>query len=633
MLKIKSQKPKLIPVLFLVFLGLFLVAQPARADFLGIVDSIWGAIKSSLDALDFIDTTILKYLVTFGIVVVFSQAFLFLSAFLLDWAINLPVQVGNNLVMAGWNFTSGLVNLFFILALVAIAFFWIFKMETWGMKKALPRLIIIALLINFSLLFVKIFVDIGDVFLQSLLTTFGKPSVFSWAKDLFSENFSSFITIILGIPSAYILMALIPGVSSLVAAGIGTWFLLDVTGVTGGFFLNTLVWVFLSLVLGLVFLAYFLLFLIRIIAIWLLAIFAPLALFAYIFPKTEKFFSEWLKNLLNWVFLGVVALFLLGLGIKLFGIVSGPETIEIGGRGTIFFPVFPYLFLIVYLIVCLYAAKKFTPKGTEMVWQVGAMALTRSMGLTTPGAGALTRRFEIKRAEKRQAEAKRIAAEMKAQNRPITLRERLKTGVWTRRPTPEKVFEAGKRAEVREKRLKETALAREIERVKGWGPGRQNDELLRQQRAVMKNFERIAAIVQQQAEKGKIGPEAEKLIKEAVKGGANPDLILARRPDLATTLGKNIKDVMDKIDAKTFREKTQIEAMRHPEVIKNFLMDGNKFDEFTKNASRTTKAAIKEGFVANAPQLKPNQFPSHYQAVVKDRLTKMFKTSPRWQTK
>lgn len=51
---------------------------------------------------------------------------------------------------AGYNITLGLANMGFIVALVVIAFATMFRQEGFGYKKALPRVIIAALLINFG---------------------------------------------------------------------------------------------------------------------------------------------------------------------------------------------------------------------------------------------------------------------------------------------------------------------------------------------------------------------------------------------------------------------------------------------------------------------------------------------------
>jgi len=203
----------------------------------------------------------------------------------------------------------------------------------------------------------------------------------------------------------------------------------------------------LNLFMGVIFLVYFLLFLVRIVAIWILAIFAPLAFFAYIFPKTEKFFGDWLKNLLNWSILGVVTLFLMGLGLNLFFIVTGPDfpaqwqaTNAINAKsGTISTPyLFNYIFLIVYLIVAFQAAKKLTPKGAEIVWRVGELALGGGTKLAQWGGRTLGQRAAIKRQEIKQRGAERIMEKMKTGR--LSFGERLRgaalvgPGVWARKP-------------------------------------------------------------------------------------------------------------------------------------------------------------------------------------------------------
>jgi len=642
----RGQKSGLTFLFLFVFLSFLLVPQPAQA-FLGITEDIWGVLHASLDALDFVDNTVLKYLTTFVILMLLSEALVVVAAVLLQWAIYLPVYVDNSLVQAGWNFTSGLVNIFFILALVVIALFWIFRSETFGMKKALTRLIIIALLINFSLLLVKIFVDIGDIFLQSLLVSFGEPDMVSWAIEPLKDNIASVIALVVAIPSAYLLIALVPGINALAAVGIGTWLFFDLLGVGGGLLLNGMVLTILNIIMGMIFLAYGFLFLARVVVIWLLAIFAPLAFFAYIFPKTEKYFWEWLKSLLNWALLGIVTLFLMGLGLKLFLIITGPEfpsqwrdvsTIEAqGGNIPPYF--FNYIFLIIYLIIALQVAKKFTPKGAEIAWKAGSLAFGGGMKLASMGGKALAYRAAIKRSETKQKGADRMAADMEADKKP-TLGERLQTGIWTRKPKLESVKETAAMAEIKTKGLKSKLIEEKREKILSKAPKDPTDradylenELLQEgKRGVLRNREKIAALVNLEADAGKIGPIGEGFVDEAIKSGANAKKILDRRPDLAASAGKTIEEVMNGMDAETFRKQTQKDAFKNKDVVKQLLADETKFFEITQRGSAEKKKMIKNTFKENAKYLSPRKLSPQQQVAATKKLKKMFKGDPKWQT-
>ena len=162
-------------ILVLLFCGLAIVPKPAFAVF-GIGDiGLLDLAMMQLDALDFVEGIILRFFYTLFILLIGTEIFVSVAAVLLQWAISLPINLSdsNALVQAGWNFTSGLTNLFFILALLGIALAYIFKAETWGMKKALPQLIIAALLINFSLLFAQIFAGIFQIVSNRKSGSFG----------------------------------------------------------------------------------------------------------------------------------------------------------------------------------------------------------------------------------------------------------------------------------------------------------------------------------------------------------------------------------------------------------------------------------------------------------------------------
>jgi len=63
----------------------------------------------------------------------------------------------------GWHVTRDISNMFFILFMIIVAFATILKIENYGIKKLLPKIIGIALLINFSLVICYFVVDITNI--------------------------------------------------------------------------------------------------------------------------------------------------------------------------------------------------------------------------------------------------------------------------------------------------------------------------------------------------------------------------------------------------------------------------------------------------------------------------------------
>lgn len=411
---ILAKKKKLILLSFFVLFGLFLIPKPVRADFFGIADSFWGLLESQLDALDFGEGAVLQLIFYLILLLAQSQALLYLSAALLEWAINFPINLGvttiNPLITSGWQFTSGLVNALFILIFVVIALAYILGIETFGAKKALPRLIIVALLINFSPVFIGAVVDIVQLTLKAIVNALG-PNLPSLAIAPLTSSLWNFITGYFFVIGVYTVVALIPyanvaGMVALIAAVVAEAFL-------GTFSLSVLL-IVLGFAVGLLFLFYFLIFIIRVAMIWMLTILAPLAFAALVLPATQKYWKQWLQLLLEWLFFGIIVVLLGGLGLKLFAentVVPFTGPISIGSIGL--FPAFTYnyLFLLIYLgIIFYYSKKKFAPElATVLINQgIGLAKRARPMARRAKeGVQEWARGQERMQAwARRQAEAK-----------------------------------------------------------------------------------------------------------------------------------------------------------------------------------------------------------------------------------
>ncbi|MHA1221107.1 MAG: hypothetical protein ACTSQB_05185, partial [Candidatus Heimdallarchaeota archaeon] len=63
----------------------------------------------------------------------------------------------------GWEISRDIVNGFFILGLVVIAFATILRIERYGIKQLLPKFIIVALLINFSFVICGVIIDMTQI--------------------------------------------------------------------------------------------------------------------------------------------------------------------------------------------------------------------------------------------------------------------------------------------------------------------------------------------------------------------------------------------------------------------------------------------------------------------------------------
>jgi len=71
---------------------------------------------------------------------------------------------GIDIVKTGWTLTRDIANMLFILFMIVIAFATILRKEEYGVKKLLPKVIWVALLINFSMVFCYIIIDFTNMF-------------------------------------------------------------------------------------------------------------------------------------------------------------------------------------------------------------------------------------------------------------------------------------------------------------------------------------------------------------------------------------------------------------------------------------------------------------------------------------
>ena len=191
-----------------------------------------------------------------------------------------PLEMGRNSpVYQVWAYMRNLANICFIIFLLVIIYSQItgLGINNYGIKKSLPRLIITAIIVNFSFLFCAIAVDISNIIgngLKDLLAGITDSAISTGTIDP-SKNtgfYALFTTIAAGGIGATILLAFPGGPLGLLLAIIPV--------IIGGI---------ISVVIGLLVLG-----LRQALVVFLVAI-SPVAFVLYILPNTEKHFQKW-KN-------------------------------------------------------------------------------------------------------------------------------------------------------------------------------------------------------------------------------------------------------------------------------------------------------------------------------------------------
>lgn len=191
-----------------------------------------------------------------------------------------PLEMGRNSpVYQVWAYMRNLANICFIIFLLVIIYSQItgLGINNYGIKKSLPRLIITAIIVNFSFLFCAIAVDISNIIgngLKDLLTGIADNAISTGTIDP-SKN-----------TGFYALF------TTIAAGGIGTTILLAFPGGPLGLLLAiipVIVGGIISVVIGLLVLG-----LRQALVVFLVAV-SPVAFVLYILPNTEKHFQKW-KN-------------------------------------------------------------------------------------------------------------------------------------------------------------------------------------------------------------------------------------------------------------------------------------------------------------------------------------------------
>lgn len=222
---------------------------------------------------------------------------LYVEGLILDWVLSLTDIANAPIVKdVGYPITLSLANMFFILIMIWIAFTTILRIETYRTKELVFRLIIVALLINFSLVIGGVIIDFSQVITDFFISHASSDGSFSQtlANGLKISTFYQ------------------PGESKTVADAIGKAASIPLMVVAGEAFAILFSGISV-IILG----SMILLFLLRIIALWLLLIMAPIAWAASILPDTKSVWSRWWKDFMKWTFFAPVYSFFIYLAMAI----------------------------------------------------------------------------------------------------------------------------------------------------------------------------------------------------------------------------------------------------------------------------------------------------------------------------
>lgn len=263
----------------------FTFFHTARAS---IIETIFGS--ESWES--FISTAIAQLMLL--VVNLLGSIFVMLVGVLIDIA-KFNHFIDLEIVIAGWGLVRDLANMFFIVVLLIIAFSTILKIQSYHYQKTFMKLVIMAVLINFSKLIAGFLIDFFQVIMLTFVNGF---------KDVLAGNFAKGFGLyeMLSLSDQSIAAGGSGGGASLAIAAIIAVILVLVADMTVLIMAAVLLW--------------------RIAMLWVLVIISPLAYLAY--AGMPKYWSQWWSEFFKHLVSGPVIAFFLWLALL------SIQTVDIG---------------------------------------------------------------------------------------------------------------------------------------------------------------------------------------------------------------------------------------------------------------------------------------------------------------
>jgi hypothetical protein len=206
-------------------------------------------------------------------------------------------------VVSGWAIVRDFCNMFFILLLLVVAFATILRVEGYDIKKMVPKLLVMAVLINFSKTICGLILDGANLVMNTFVSSF---------KDQLSQGFTQ----LLGI-NQILQVKTTSDSATLSGAAFGS--------------AQTLIALFLAVVVSLIALVVIIVItavlVIRMVMIWIYIVLSPMAYFLSTIPGGKKYASQWWGDFTNYVIVGPILAFFIWLSLTSMNVSSNIVTL------------------------------------------------------------------------------------------------------------------------------------------------------------------------------------------------------------------------------------------------------------------------------------------------------------------
>lgn len=231
--------------------------------------------------------------IIFGIIWALGQLMLLVMDVLISVA-QYNDFANSQVIIKGWVVARDICNMFFVVILLVIAFATILRVESYNYKKALPKLILMAVLINFSRTICGLIIDVAQVVMLTFVNSF---------KDIGGANLVN----LLGIDK---LLSLNDNANAAASSNSGG----TEVEVTGWSILGSYILALIYVVVALITLITMLIMLImRIIMMWIYVVLSPFAYLLAAFPSGQQYSSKWWGDFSKNVIVGPILAFFIWL--------------------------------------------------------------------------------------------------------------------------------------------------------------------------------------------------------------------------------------------------------------------------------------------------------------------------------
>lgn len=294
-------------------------------------------------------------------------------------------------IQRGWELTRDITNIFFIFILLIIAIATILRLESYGAKQLLVRVVVVALLVNFSLVIAFTIVDMSNIIALTFIKRIHPVSA-NMARILEISKFNAMDVVTKPGAEIRFTEALSigwdqllgkynqapPGLNSSVISKSTGAAANPLDGTTTELFFQVVVLI-LQLVLMFVFISIAGLMLIRSVALIIIFILAPFGFLAAILPATRGLSKRWWDKLFQWSFFFPASAFFMYIAIY-YGSVIKTSLNSTGSHAMNTALLFNYFVVVALLMASLLVARQMGIMGAGFFIGMGLAAARRARG-------------------------------------------------------------------------------------------------------------------------------------------------------------------------------------------------------------------------------------------------------------